>query len=105
MGALRFLLFALGVAAVLAACRPETIASSPAPMSRAAALEISRKAATASGYDLAKFKLDTFSNELSEGQAEWRFGYLCSPGPPPPGCHFSVVVDRTTGKATVHPGQ
>ena len=74
-------------------------------MSRIAALEIGRKAAAASGYDLAKYKLDTFGNELTEDQSEWVFGYLCSPGPPPPGCNFLVVVDRTTGKATVYPGE
>ena len=105
MGSLRLFLFALVAAALLQACRQEPLARSTAAMSRTAALEIARKAAAANGYDLAKYKLDTFGKELSEDQSEWVFGYLCSPGPPPPGCHFLVVVDRSTGKTTVYPGK
>ena len=102
---MRTFVFALAVATLLVACRPEPTAGSLGPLSRVAALEISRKAAVTSGYDLAKYKLDTFGNELSQDQSEWLFVYLCSPGPPPPGCHFLVVVDRNTGKATVYPGE
>ena len=105
MGCLRLFLFALATAALLSACRPQPPASNAAPISRVAALEIGRKAAAASGYDLAIYKLDTFGKGVSEDQTEWVFGYLCSPGPPPPGCNFLVVVDRKTGQATVYPGE
>jgi hypothetical protein len=101
MAALRLFFLAL-VVALLAACRAETHADNASHASRAAALEISRKAATGSGYDLSKYKLDTFGRELSEDQREWLFGYICYPSP---GCHFLVVVDRKTGKATVYPGE
>ena len=101
MGALRLFFLAL-VVVLLAACRAETHADNASYVSRAAALEISRKAATGNGYDLSKYKLDTFGKELSEDQREWLFGYICYPSP---GCHFLVVVDRKTGKATVYPGE
>ena len=105
MGALRLLLLALAVVLLFSSCDSKSHASGAETVTQAKAIEISRKAAAASGYDLAKYKLDTFGNELSEDRSEWLIGYLCSPGPPPPGCHFLVVVDRKTGKATVYPGE
>jgi hypothetical protein len=101
MVGLRLFFLAL-VVALPAACREGTHSDKASPVSRAAALEISREAATGSGYDLSKYKLDTFGKELSEDQREWLFGYICYPSP---GCHFLVVVDRKTGKATVYPGE
>ncbi|WP_157476208.1 hypothetical protein [Lysobacter sp. Root690] len=73
-------------------------------MTREQALPIARKAATAHGYDLERYSLDTFGNELSEDGGEWMFGFLCKPVPPP-GCMFLVVVDRRTGIAEVFPGE
>ena len=102
MGTVRILLLVLAVASLLAACRPQSQARSTSTIGRTAALEISRKAAVAGGYDLAKYKLDTHGKELSEDEVEWLFGYICYPAP---GCHFLVVVDRKTGKATVYPGE
>jgi hypothetical protein len=69
------------------------------------ALEISRVAARAHGYDLKGYRLDTFGDRTGGGDKEWLIVYLCSPGPPPPGCSFMVVVDRRTGDASVHAGQ
>ena len=66
------------------------------------ALEISRKAAIDHGYDLSKYKLDTFGNPGAE-DGKWLIVYLCAPTPPP-GCSFMVVVDRNTGLTEVHPG-
>jgi len=95
-------MLALAVATLFAGWRPESHAGNTGAVSRTAALEISRKAAAASGYDLAKYKLDTFGRELSEDETEWLFGYICHPSP---GCHFLIVVDRKTGKATIYPGE
>ena len=66
------------------------------------ALEISRKAAMDHGYDLSKYKLDTFGNPGAE-DGKWLIVYLCAPTPPP-GCSFMVVVDRKTGLTEVYPG-
>jgi len=81
------------------------LGSHAALLSKAEGLAISRKAATAHGYDLSHYKLDTFGDPRGAGKNEWLFVYLCSPGPPPPGCFFLVAVDRRTGIATVHPGK
>ncbi|BCT91387.1 hypothetical protein LYSHEL_04110 [Lysobacter helvus] len=69
------------------------------------ALEISRNVAQAQGYDLARYQLDTFGDRGGGSDKEWLFVYVCKPVPSPPGCSFMVVVDRTSGKATIHPGQ
>src|SRR5687767_7444584 len=76
-----------------------------APIGLDRAIELSREAATKHGYDLAKYTLDTFGDPKAGGEGEWLIGYICHPGPPPPGCHFLVVVDRTTGAAKVIPGE
>jgi len=66
------------------------------------AVQISRKAATENGYDLSKYKLDTFGNPGAE-EGKWLVVYHCTPTPPP-GCAFMVVVDRKTGVTEIHPG-
>lgn len=104
MSATRLSLFALVIATLFASCHSGADVGEAA-LSRDAALEIGRKAAIAKGYNLSKYKLDTFGTERSKDQSEWLFVYLCDPGPPPPGCHFLVAVDRKTGKATIHPGE
>lgn len=73
-------------------------------MTREQGLAIARKAATARGYDLGRYSLDTFGLELSEDGGQWMFGFLCKPIPPP-GCSFLVIVDRRTGIAEVFPGE
>lgn len=73
-------------------------------MTREQGLAIARKAATAHGYDLERYSLDTFGLELSEDGGQWTFGFLCKPVPPP-GCMFLVIVDRRTAVAEVFPGE
>ena len=94
------------IVVVLCAAASQSALGSPAAiLSKADGLAISRKAATAHGYDLSHYKLDTFGDQGAAGKKEWMFVYLCSPGSPPPGCFFMVVVNRRTGIATVHPGE
>jgi len=92
----------LAAALSLCACSgAETVA----PLSLERAIELSREAATKHGYDLTKYTLDAFGDPKAGGEGEWFIGYICHPDPPAPGCHFLVVVDRTTGSAKVVPGE
>lgn len=68
------------------------------------ALAIARKKAAAEGFDLAKYRLDTFAGVRDEAATEWSFVFLCAPRPPP-GCYFSVAVDRRSGVATLYRGE
>ena len=74
-------------------------------MSRERALQLAQVAAKGHGYNLAKYELSTFGNEVNEKNDEWLFVYNCSPGPIPPGCFFMVAVNRSTGSAEVSPGE
>ena len=67
------------------------------------ALAIAREKAVAEGFDLAKYRLDTFGGVRNEAATEWSFVFLCAPVPPP-GCYFSVAVDRRSGIATLYRG-
>lgn len=73
-------------------------------MTREQGLAIARKAATAHGYDLGRYSLDTFGREQSKNGGEWMFAFLCKPVPAP-GCTFMVVVDRQTGITKVFSGE
>lgn len=75
-----------------------------APVTYERAVEISRHAARAHGYDLDKYRLDTLGHPAAD-KDKWLVAYLCGPEPPPPGCSFIVVVDRRTGDTEVYPGQ
>jgi len=101
----RLISLALAVGLGLAACRQDPPNAIVKSVSRTEAIEISRKAAVAKGYDLANYEIDTFGNELSTDGSEWLIGYMRIPGPASPGGHFLVVVNRVTGKATVEPGE
>lgn len=68
------------------------------------ALAIAREKAAAEGFDLANYRLDKFAGVRDEAAPEWSFVFICAPGPPPPGCHFSVAVDRRSGVATLYRG-
>jgi hypothetical protein len=100
-----FAVMAISIMAMLG-CSPtdRRISVSAKEITESQGLEISRKAATSAGYDLGRYKLDAFGDRTGDSDREWLFVYLCSPGPPPPGCSFMVVVDRETGASTVHPG-
>lgn len=74
------------------------------PVTYERAVEISRQAAKEHGYDLGKYRLDTFGDPAAD-KGKWLVAYLCGPEPPPPGCSFIVVVDRRTGDTEVYPGQ
>jgi hypothetical protein len=74
------------------------------PLSYEQALEISRRVAREQGYDLAKYELDSFGDPAAV-DGKWIVVYNCAPSPPPPGCHFMVVVDRQTGRAQLSPGE
>lgn len=89
---------------LLVACKPHGDTHSQRLLDRAEALKISRVAALAKGYDLERYQLQTFGQELSQDKEEWLFGYAQNPSPPPGGM-FLVVVDRRTGKAEVYPGE
>lgn len=73
-------------------------------MNREQGLARAREVAKSSGRDLARYELNTFGDELTEDRSEWVFIFQCKPIPPPPGCHFMVVVDRRTGDARLFPG-
>ena len=96
---------AMAFFALLGCSSPDNRSTRPsAHITEGQGLEISRKAAEKHGYDLRRYRLDTFGDRTGGSDKEWLFVYLCSPGPPPPGCSFMVVVDRKTGSAAVHPG-
>jgi hypothetical protein len=84
-------------------CSSPAQQGTPAPMARAEALEVARQAAVGHGYDLDKYKLDAFGEELSEDKKSWVFVFLCKPVPPP-GCYFMVTVDRATGTTILDRG-
>jgi len=73
-------------------------------ISRDRALALAQRAAAQHGYDLDKYILSDFGEELTKEEKEWAFAYHCKPVPAP-GCHFLVVVDRSTGEADVLPGE
>ena len=75
------------------------------PIPRDKALEIGKLAATKYGYDLTKYELETFGEELSTKNDAWMFVFMCKPTPAPPGCHFMVVVNRQSGVSEVFPGE
>jgi hypothetical protein len=75
------------------------------PISREKALEIGKLAATKYGYDLTKYELDTFGEELSTKNDAWMFVFMCKPTPAPLDCHFMVVVNRQSGVSEVFPGE
>ena len=98
----------LGATAVPTVHAEETGAAPPSSsthVSRERALQLAQVAAKDHGYNLAKYELSTFGNEVDEGNNEWLFVYNCSPAPPPPGCFFMVAVNRSTGSAEVYPGE
>jgi hypothetical protein len=108
-----FLAFSLIISAT--GCRPETSAkpadvqtANPAlhsqPISRAEGLRLAEFAARRNGYDLSRYKLDTFGNELSQDHTKWVFVYLLKPAPPPGG-FFMVLINRRTGAAEISPGE
>lgn len=74
------------------------------PVTYARALEISRAAAQKHGYDLDKYRLDTFGDPAA-GKDKWLIVYLCSGESPPPGCSYMVVIDRKSGASEVFPGE
>ena len=93
-----FVLFS--AAAMLSGCTSRD--SRPVTYERA--IEISREAAQKNGYDLGKYRLDTFGDPAAD-KDKWLIAYLCGPEPPPPGCGFMVVVDRKTGSTEIYPGE
>ncbi len=86
--------------ATLVGCK----SSEAQPVTYERALEISREVAQKHGYDLGKYRLDTFGDPAAE-KGKWLIVYLCGPKPATPGCSFMVVVDRKTGNTAVHPGE
>jgi hypothetical protein len=90
------------MASLLLACSPTDHRKE---VSESQAIAISRRAALSAGYDLRRYELDAFGDRTGGGNKQWLIVYLCSPGPPPPGCSFMVVVDRKSGAATVHRGE
>ena len=78
--------------------------SEPRPVTHERALEISRGAAQKHGYDLGKYRIDTFGDPAAD-KDKWLIVYLCDPEPAPHGCSFMVVVDRKTGNTEVRPGE
>jgi hypothetical protein len=70
--------------------------------------EIAEKIARENGIDLSIYLLGPFDKlhpfDVSvEKQTEWDFYYYCK-GARPPGCYFTVIVDRATGYAQFLPG-
>jgi hypothetical protein len=74
-------------------------------LSRESALVIAKKAAKAHGINLKQYKLGVLPRELSENNKGWTFFFECTPQPIPPGCHFFVSVNRSTGVADYSPGE
>jgi len=81
------------------------LAGDESSLSREKALAIAKKTAKARGIHLERYKLEAFPRELSKDGKEWTFFFQCTPQPIPPGCHFWVSVDRSTGAATYLPGE
>ena len=105
MSALKIIFAVFLEIASLAGCRSNVLVPQIELVERQEALNLSREAAISSGYDLSKYQLGTFGEELSKDKLQWLFHYLCSPFPPHPGCEFLVVVDRRTGKTEIYPGE
>ena len=100
---MRLEVLAAAVLALLAVgCDPNSPTASTIPRERA--LERAQRSATRHGYNLDKYTLSEFGEELSKDEREWVFAYECKPVPAL-GCHFLVVVDRSTGATRVIPGE
>jgi hypothetical protein len=106
MEVFRLIAFSVSCLLGLAGCtKPPSDSDSSASLTREQALAVAESYAKHAGHDLSKYQLDTFGRQLSEDEREWHFVFLCSPGPPPPDCGFSVLIDRETGSAKLWPGQ
>jgi hypothetical protein len=98
-------IYALGLL-IAAATTVSCTSREEGPVTYERALEISREAAQKHGYDLGKYRLDTFGDPAAD-KDKWIVVYLCGPEPTPApsGCSFMVVVDRKTGNAETYPGE
>jgi len=83
----------------------ETHATAGSLLTEAQALTIAHQIASQNGRDINRYEIDPFPNRLSENRKEFGFYFLCAPAPAPPGCGFSVHVNRQSGSATFTPGQ
>ena len=103
-------LLVLGFLALcLAACdrsSPDTVDTPDTELlTEAQALTIAHQIASGKGHDMSRYRLDPFPTRLSEDRQEFGFYFHCAPTPAPPGCGFSVHIDRQSGSATYAPGQ
>ena len=100
------MLLKVTVATVLIALATGCNISSPstAKISREKALELAQQSAMRHGYNLDKYMLSGFNEEISKEEKEWSFLYQCKPITVP-GCHFLVIVDPSTGATRVIPGE
>jgi hypothetical protein len=78
--------------------------SIPGGITREQALKIAEHTAERSNIQLSKYSLSTYGEPLTQDGRTWLFLWECKPLPPP-GCHFLVSVDRTTGAADLHRGE
>jgi hypothetical protein len=76
----------------------------PRNNTREQALKIAERTAERSNIQLSEYSLSTYGEPLTEDGRTWLFLWECKPVPPP-GCHFLVSVDRTTGAAELHRGE
>jgi hypothetical protein len=73
-------------------------------LSEAEAIKIAEQAATAEGFDLAKYDRTGCHYEYTKKDKTWTVFYQLKP-PTPPGGHFLVSVDDRTKKAMLHRGE
>ena len=72
-------------------------------LNEAQALLVAKRVALRQGRDLTDHQLDALSQHLSPDRQHFIFVFLCKQVPPPSGCSFSAVVDRSSGVTEIVP--